>query len=685
VSTRQYIVDGETGIDENSGQSPEDAFKTIGRCLDEVRTLGGDCLVRQGRYREQLKLSSVKEDTLLQPVRIVGYEDEEPVWDGTYPIKPNTWIVEPKTGACTATLDRDIFALFLDDDLLTPARWPNALWSDKTVFLVDHWRPEQKGSDRGLVVDDRLAESGLDMTGAMAILNIGSWETFVAKVEKHEKGSNKFSYNDIFGDIKFKVKNNHYYLEGSLALLDGPEEWFYDSNTRLLRVIPPQGKTCEDLSNLRGRIIDYGLVIEDSEKILISNFTFFGTNIAVDNSRDVHLDSTKFLFPSSSHRMLGSAHLPYATRLYGDSISVTNCVFHGGEGPAIDIRGSHSNVFNNLFSYNDWAVQGNIGTVVSKTVSGKFSYNSLFYNGAAHGLRYTGRGDEISMNHIEGTCWGSIQNDGASIQVSPGGQNGVNIHHNWVHNSPKKGIRFDGNGVGNSCGRNGYLGYNVGWGITRNSEIFPKGDNHTVEHNTAFDTDTDCSLCVISRLHDSPMNENSVVVNNAASKMSNGGGVIKDNFEDLELTDYLVDVQNLDFRPLAGSPLILNNGGYIGAYSPHEEDYYWIPGHRTLTTSGPIPRDGGFLSRDRVEEDSVMCIPGYLAQRHHFYFGVNRDSVQEAGLDDPEFQYSTQDGQMNVFWWGSGVNMEHGREYFWRVDAEKNGQVYKGEVWMFRT
>ena len=45
----------------------------------------------------------------------------------------------------------------------------------------------------------------------------------------YELGSNNFTYNDTFGDMKFK--NQQYYLEASSALLDVPEEWFYDMNT----------------------------------------------------------------------------------------------------------------------------------------------------------------------------------------------------------------------------------------------------------------------------------------------------------------------------------------------------------------------------------------------------------------------------------------------------------------------
>ena len=71
------------------------------------------------------------------------------------------------------------------------------------------------------------------------------------------------------------------------------------------------------------------------------------------------------------------------------------------------------------------------------------------------------------------------------MQISPGAQNGVILTHNWVHDSPKKGLRFDGNG--HPLGIHGYQGFNVVWNIHGNSEMYPKGDNHTVESNLAYD------------------------------------------------------------------------------------------------------------------------------------------------------------------------------------------------------
>merc|ERR1719285_132491 len=376
---RQFVVDGQHGDDANSGQGTDQAFKTIIRCIEEVIEEGGDCLIREGAYHEQLVISGVKDTP--NPVRIMGYEDERPVWDGTYPIKPEAWELNQDTGACSTTLDKNITALFLDRDLLTPARWPNALWSDKTVFMVEHWRPEADGSDRGVVVDPELAKSGLDMTGAMAILNIGAWITFVAKVDDHGKGNDHFIYNDTFGDISFHVKHNSYYLEGTLALLDAPEEWYFDPKTMMLQVIPPKGRSCHDLTNLRGRTVDYGLSITDSTNIAISNMTFFGATINVYGKRnksvnDIHLDSIQFLFPTSSHRMLGEALEPLK--------------------PVIS---------NNLFTYNDWAAQGYdsaTAALMTTSVDAKISYNTFLFNGAGNSIRtHQGVRDEIFMNEIQ--------------------------------------------------------------------------------------------------------------------------------------------------------------------------------------------------------------------------------------------------------------------------------------------
>ena len=75
------------------------------------------------------------------------------------------------------------------------------------VFLNQYWRPDGccGDSERGLIVDDELAEANLDFTGAIAILNVGSFQSWAREVLSHEQGSNNFTYNDDFGDnINFR-------------------------------------------------------------------------------------------------------------------------------------------------------------------------------------------------------------------------------------------------------------------------------------------------------------------------------------------------------------------------------------------------------------------------------------------------------------------------------------------------
>ena len=100
-----------------------------------------------------------------------------------------------------------------------------------------------------------------------------------------------------------------------------------------------------------------------------------------------------------------------------------------------------------------------------------------------------------------------------------GAQNGITISYEWIQDTPKKGIRFDGNG--DPLGVHGYAGFNVVWNHDDNREIDTKGDNHTVVNNVGWDDDeSDCTVCVPNSHSGNPMNRNSIVLNNAARKMT---------------------------------------------------------------------------------------------------------------------------------------------------------------------
>ena len=420
----KYIVDGTNGDDNNSGKDVDNAFKTIGKCAQFLTNPGDECQIRAGYYHEVVTVNGLQ-GTADKPIKIVGYEDERPVWDGTVAIQPAEWNFDSETGICSAEIDQDIFALLYKDDLLTSARWPNSKWSDKSFFDNNYWR-KCPDSERGTIVDNALGESNLNFTGSMAVLNVGSWVTWVREVLYHEPTNNNFTYNDDFGNIKFK--HQQYYLEASLELLDVPEEWFYDMDTKMLHLIMPDNEEetdqCPDTNaspqTLRGRTLDNVLEIIESSDVIVANITFRASNIVATNKNDrITLDSLIFNFPSSSHRMLKSDAYPITTSLEGDDNAVVNCTFYGAEGPALEYKGGNTLVHNSEFSYTDWAGQGNLGTIKdnSRGAPGEFSQNTMYYNGVAHGLRAYGIYSNVSYNYMVGQCWGEIQSDGASIHM----------------------------------------------------------------------------------------------------------------------------------------------------------------------------------------------------------------------------------------------------------------------------
>ncbi|CAL4205320.1 unnamed protein product, partial [Meganyctiphanes norvegica] len=719
VFATHYIVDDEAGDDDrNSGLSTLSPFKTISRCVHELMSgsPGDECQIRTGRYHEEVTINGLR-GTKDKPFRIKGYGDERPVWDGTVPIQPKQWDYDAHSGICSAQIDQDIYALLLGDELMTAARWPNAKWSDKTIFNNKYWGHADKSSTHGKLIDQDLAESKINATGVMGILNIGSFVTFVREIIHHEPGSAEFIYKHDMGEIHWHSNELQYYFEAGLELLDAPEEWFYDVKTKWLFFIPPNRECPESNSTaLRGRTFDYGVTVTNATGITFSNLTFLAANIhasSIDNIEshidEITLNSIAFKFPSSSYRMLGQNDTAGVTLLDAKArgkgghmvmgrVSVINSTFVGGENGALVTDGKHCIIQNNLFEYNEWSGQTSMlaggGTIVSYGFEDRFYGNTVSYNGNSVGYRPMGYGATAQYNHLVGQCAGSLLSDGSAIQVQSTKQDEVQISHNWEHDSPKMGVRFDAAATtdgGRNLGYNGYIGYNVAWNVWMDQA---KGDNHTLEHNLSFDSywPGNCTLCVMYMLGTETVieNNNTIVNNNAGTLLSGGrnhghtwpipGATVENNYSGEDVKNHLVDPDNWDFRPIKGGALD-NEGNTIGPYKATiASSVYWIPGRKLYKTSTPIPCDNANITYSR---DVVMCLSGYNAERHHFYFGTDEAlilSADRADRDGDVYQYSTSNGNTNMY---NLPKLTQNTKYFWRVDTERNGYDYKGDIWSF--
>eukprot|EP01051_Picozoa_sp_SAG22_P001816 SAG22_NODE_75_length_22256_cov_45.062960_3_plen_634_part_00 len=475
-------------------------FGSIQRCADQLMAgspAGSTCWLRGGEYR--LNTSVLIEGlhgNLTHPYQISGYAGEPVVIDGTFDVGPAaewTWVApnDTATGAghyVTVLADGlpHPWQLFVDGEVMVNARWPNARWDDKTVFRSVHWAASTStsvyngyrdplhgtysgpsdGSQPSMMVDagelvlsggadgrrrrlagtnsyayPPLGESGVNATGATAVLNIGHWFSWATSVFNHTPGHNNFTYWPEEGWMMGKYVPEHdiYYLENSLELLDATKEWHYDQQTRQLYLITAGGQLSSPSGmRIQARQLEYAFRVTDSTHLKLSNMQFFACTVwvfsirNVDHVRHITLDSLKFEYPSATKRMLGDHRHSWPTTLFEKDRAewcgnhIFNCSWMGSEGdPVVNLRGAGVVMENNLFEYNDWSA---VTTVPCWPVAS----GSLF---------------DIDLE----TCDPSKKFGGGAFALTPGGgtvENPTTVRRNTIRNiGPSAGIKVEKNTI----------------------------------------------------------------------------------------------------------------------------------------------------------------------------------------------------------------------------------------------
>ena len=542
---------------------------TIQAAADSMQS-GDTCYIRQGIYHEKITISD-QSGTDALPISFSGYQDERVVIDGTMPIN-SMWFYQ--SGNIWKTkLDFDVWQLFVDWEEMVMARWPNAKFSDGSVWdKENHWAHGSIDDDplaygNGNMIDKphngtNLAESGLDITGAIAILNVGSFKTWTRKVLSHS--GNEFTYDPV---PSWKTKHHDYFLEGKLDFLDSPGEWFFDSDSDSLYFFPLTEMDPNNI-NIRGKVQSYAFEIINSNFIEIKNLEFFGTTFKFDHSDNGLIDGCNFYSPSCHKRMLGIIDTPPDISIFNNSENgtVIRSAFRYTDGSALEMYSGGHTIEDCYFYHIDYTATDLNGLMTTIQMGGAgniFRRNTMHKLGASATLN-PGNEALIEFNNIYDT--GHMQSDGAIIQCMVGQQPGVEIRYNWLHDTIKYGARFDGNGEGN----NGLMHHNVIWNVE--GGIMVKGYDHNLYNNTAFDNGSKNDIIVMI---DQGGNQGTTTKNNAANKISgHRSGAYSDypvpgNYENnwngyetgIDIKSLLMDPENYDFRPLPNSLLV--NAGMI--------------------------------------------------------------------------------------------------------------------------
>ena len=602
-STEYFIsIDG---ADSNPGTF-EKPWKHVQKAVSTLIP-GDTCTIRGGTYYEEVTISGLQ-GTKENPITFRSYPGETVIFDGTIPII-SSW-EKYKGDIYVTTLDKDIWQLFIDGEMQINSRWPNAFWYDYSVFDYTKWGFTDAKSTfdppngNGVIVDNGtqgLAESGLNATGAIAILNIGKWLTWAGHVEHHNLGQSNFSFNlqkkQNSPYIHFRAQYSRYFLEDKLEFLDAPTEWFYDNNTKKLYLWTRHSDP-PDNHAIRGKVSSYAFSIKNgSAWLVLSNLSFFATTVFIkgnninDDVSNIRLESLHFSYPSYSKRMLGSLAVPNMTIIYyngpmtkyAGNFTIFNCTWEYADGQTMSYRGADGVFENNLWHHNDFTCVGDGMLLRSEGVRDTFVRNTVHSNGPCEGFS-PGRGTDEDRKL--GLPLGStvrlnlfydlknLQDDGAHVQVGTTAQNGTILEYNWSYDTMKLGLRFDRMMTADApWGYNGTVRNNVVSG-TRGFMI--KGDDHLVENNLSFDNELPYDLGLLGKPGQGADGENEHTIT-ARNILQHGAcpdwsdekclsiqlpGNFTNNVNG-DVRKFLRDPDNFDFRPMKDS-LYLSKG--IGPY-----------------------------------------------------------------------------------------------------------------------
>ena len=565
-----------TGNDTNPG-TREKPLRTVQAAADRLKP-GDTCVVHAGIYRESVVMKKSGSDGA--PVRIQAAPGEKVVIDGSE-ILDLKW-EKYRDGIYKASTKASFRQLFFDGVMMFEARWPNMASMDD-LWKESRWSVAGPGSEYGKVVDPALAATGIDMTGATAVLNVyHQFYIWTRLVKEHSAGSSSFTYEkDLKGvgeehleakskkggkekEIKppkadkatpgkdekgeaIKFADDRYYLVGKLELLDAPGEWYLDAKSGTLYFYPPGG--IEPTGHpVAVKQRDYGFSAEKQHHLLIDGLTFFACGISLKNCDDCCFENSSVLYSSCTEwerlpkddprRDLESLH----PEITGKRNVIRNNLFAYGSQTGLFVDGTEDVIENNVFHDFGWlASLGHVPlqftTVYAKPEPGSnclIRCNTI-YNAGGPLLHFNGRNNTVELNDLYNGMRAAFGgNKDVAMLYTQKDVTGSKARYNWVHDSAGGSTNnFWGNGIGirgddNTTGFT--VEHNVIWNCGSASIMMknvhePTADQaNAVLHDTTFNNSTMLAgtnkVDIILAINTPAENKFSTLCDNAAGQLA---------------------------------------------------------------------------------------------------------------------------------------------------------------------
>lgn len=725
-----YYVD-DTGNDNNNGSSNR-PFGSVQHAINQAG-IGSTIYIRGGTYHETVDLAGVVGVTLRpngnENVTFVGTQPITTSWtledtDSIALPDGNDTPIENLAGrgkVYVTTLDdsiEDVTQLFVDDQIMTLARFPNAL-----VWSEDFWSQrtqKQSGSERGYIVGaDEIAEAGVSFEGCMMLHNFENYASYVSSVTSHTSGNNIFEYNSIGG----WRHSGAYFFEGGKGnaervMLDTAQEWAYDEDTRQLYLWADDGQNPTGRT-IAGKVQTYAFTGDATTKnITLDGLNFFATTWGFDHSDGITIQNCTNDYPSCSDRAKGVGGQPKAAYIQGskedfcENVTLYNNTFRRSDGAGLMTAYTDNMlVENNLFEQINYTCVAGKAVQLAGSRNLVARHNTLRDSGTSAGfsigrwwLDPTGINPYIFEYNVAEGC-SRMQIDGTAFYAVGGNAQEAIARFNWGYNNRQRDFRWDGNNSPVVTGLYCNLYRNVCMNsVDKTSNLIGgayklKGDFHEIYNNIAIDVDGrpkgqfEISIGAGG-------NASSESYNNAGDYLSGSNsdddipGTIGNNYmaqrESRNMSLLLRDPYGFDFRPRWDAVELIDqakevtctffNGEQvidvtadftgdapdIGAYELGDENYF-IPGYKTPQASTPVPAHGNIAAKYDAD---LMWLGGLNAVSYNVYLGTSENGLSFQGNQ-----------ANNIFNPGEWTNDQ---TYFWRIDSVlEDGSVVAGDVWTF--
>jgi len=459
-----YVV-SPNGSDSNNGDS-EAPFKTINHAA-RIMQAGDRCIVKAGDYFETVNPAA--SGTESQPVIYQAAAGERVVIWGTEPL--TEWRDEGG-GIWSAPMNWTLLKnnqIFMEGKMAHEARWPNRSSDD----LLDPQGALITGGSDTSIICDKIPEAWTDdcVNGAIIWCMAGkAWTSWTTPVTGYEAGTKTIQFEIKQHSSVLKHMNpgsnrkSHFYISGIRIALDAPGEWFYDEKAQRIFIIPPTGKSPDEISITAKKRMN-AFELNSRDFITIEGFEMTGATLSLQNSNHCLIKNIKASYVSHTRGGNTSYSLGETTGVYinGNHNLLRNSEISWSAGDGVMLSGKRNALINSDIHHTDYL--GAYGCTVKTSGSEHLiSYCSIHDTGRDC---VQAGGQANIVEHCDIYHMGRMAHDlgGTYNCGSDGG--GTEFRYNLVHDNLSEGLPM-GIYLDNFT-KNYFIHHNLCWNIKGDS------------------------------------------------------------------------------------------------------------------------------------------------------------------------------------------------------------------------